>query len=258
MSRLFYGPLAGLHLSLVVPSLALTCVASPVLAGAGLPVPDGASFSASLASGLISIGLLALAVGLVGVLGWLLFDRREPIGARRALAAILMVLVAVSPALAAEIATEVQTPAGPVVVFSWGPWVTAIAQMATEIIVPLASLAFVTWAYKTFPLASMFLREELVERTLRRWLDAGVAATREATKDSTLNVNVGSTVVANALQRGLDRADADKVSAYVWKTAGGPEEVAKKITRMLKLEPNASGDEVAEAALLRAEIPRSI
>lgn len=171
------------------------------------------------------------------------------------LAAFAPPLILTAPgALAAEIATEVQTPAGPVVVFAYGPWVTAAAQMATDLIVPVGSALFLAWAYKTFPVASMFLREELVERTMRKWLDAGVSMTRDATKDSTFDVNVGSAVVANTLRRGLDRANADKVSAWVWKTAGGQEEVAKKLTRMLKLEPNATADKVVDEALEQARM----
>ena len=249
MPRFLYGSIPGLHCLIFVSIMALACVASPAFAMAYPPGQESAAVG--LSRGLIFLSALALAAGLV------LAAMRRP-GLVGIIAAALVALVlSAGSGFAAEIATEVQTPAGPVVVFAWGPWVTAAAQMATELLVLVGTPLFLAWAYKAFPLASMFLREELVERTLRKWLDVGVAKTREATKDATLNVNVGSTVVANALQRGLDRADADKVSAYVWKTAGGPEEVAMKITRMLKLDPNAHGEDVVRAALERADIPRS-
>lgn len=247
MSRFFYDTWPGMHRLVFVSALVLACFVTPAFAMARPPGEHGSG----LALGLLFVSALALIGATVLAAG----RRLNIIGVVAASLAAL--ILSIGCGLAAEIATEVQTPAGPIVVFSWGPWVTAAAQMATEILVLVGVPLFLAWAYKAFPLASMFLREELVERTLRKWLDAGVAATRDATKDATLNVNVGSTVVANALQRGLDRADADKVSAYVWKTAGGPEEVAKKITRMLKLEADASGGEVVRVALDRVDLPRS-
>lgn len=254
MPRTFFSSMPGLHRLLFVSSLVLVWLAAPAFA-MGRP-PGQESAGSGLTFGLLIMGGLATS-GLALLVAVLLSAVRRFSILGVLVAALAALILSTGGGFAGEIATEVQTPAGPIVVFSWGPWVTAAAQMATEILVLVGTPLFLAWAYKTFPLASMFLREELVERTLRKWLDAGVAATRDATKDATLNVNVGSTVVANTLQRGLNRANADKVSAYVWKTAGGPEEVARKITRMLKLEPNASGEEVAKVALERADIPHA-
>ncbi|GJD88158.1 hypothetical protein BHAOGJBA_1671 [Methylobacterium hispanicum] len=148
----------------------------------------------------------------------------------------------------AAFAAEVATVGDTAVIVPWGQWVVAIAQTVTEILVPILVAGIGTILAKLFPPARMLLTDALVESTLRKWLAFGLNEVAGAARDKTLSFNVGSAVVAAALSRATDRASVNAISAWVLKQAGGEAEVAKKLTRMLSLEPDAIGSEVAGAA----------
>ena len=167
-------------------------------------------------------------------------------------AAVALAYVAV-PAAAAEIRAVGDTA----VILHYGQWVVAVAQMATDILVPLLTAVIMGVIAKFYPLARMVITETLVETTLQKWFDFGVNATAGAVRDETVSVPVGSRIVAAGLNRAAERANASSVSAWVFKQAGGPKEIAHKLFRKLKLEEGATAARVIEPALRDAPVPMS-
>ncbi|WP_018261872.1 hypothetical protein [Methylobacterium sp. WSM2598] len=227
---------------LPLAALALACLAAPALAAAVPPETcadcplRGGNPAHGLGFGLVLLAGVALAVG-AGVA----LVQRLPIAG----VAVLMLLALAGSAFAAEVATAGTTA----VIIPWGDYIVAAAQMLTSILVPFLTALIMGVVAKLFPIARMFITEALVERTLQKWFDYGVNATRGATKDATVSVPVGSAIVASALQRGVVRADASTVSKWVMDKAGGPVEVAHKLFRMLKLEEGGTAAAVVEPAL---------
>lgn len=224
--------------TLLLAALALACVASPAMAGAALPTPDGANFSASLAAGLTALGLCALAVGLILLLGWLLLDRREPLGARVAFAAMLAVLVALavaSPASAAEVATV----GDKAVIVPWGDWLVALAVSLREplltILVPIIAGYVIQAIRKVYPWAALFLSQKRVEMMLEAAVGYGLNAVQGAAKGKTLSAEVAVPVIAKGTQYVIDTAPA-----AVIKAAGGADGIAARIFRKLDLDEGAS------------------
>jgi|UPI00034882D3 sulfur carrier protein ThiS len=175
----------------------------------GEPVPDGANFAASLAGGLMVLGLCALGVGLILLLGWLLFDRREPLGARLAFAAMLAVLVALavaSPASAAEVATV----GDKAVIVPWGDWLVALAVSLREpiltILIPIIAGYVIQAIRKVYPWATLFLSQRRVEMMLEAAVGFGLNAVQGAAKGKTLSANVAVPVIAKGTQYVIDTA----------------------------------------------------
>jgi hypothetical protein len=73
---------------------------------------------------------------------------------------VLVALAAASPASAAEIGTVGDTA----VILPYGQWITAIAQTATEILIPLIVAALGIAARKLPWLVSMYLTEVRIDR----------------------------------------------------------------------------------------------
>lgn len=77
------------------------------------------------------------------------------------------------------------------------------------------------------------------EQLLQRAVDYGINATKDATKGKTLDINVGSAVIANA---------AEYATASGWKFLidwlGGQEGLKQKIFARIDLEPNATPEQV--------------
>ncbi|WP_342152302.1 hypothetical protein [Methylorubrum sp. SB2] len=238
-------------------ALALACVCSPAMAAECSLAPVAAKDWLWLA------GFIALAFAYVAFDVWRTKRRadresREWADFLRRLCwlacitcgAAALLLIGGAPAMAETVTVNGQ----PVVVFSWGPWVVAIAEIARDILVPVLTAALLAVVTKLYPLGRMFLSEALVERTLRKWFDYGINATAGATKDASVSIPVGAAVVANALQRGVDRADASAVSKWVMKEAGGEVEVARKLFRLLHLEEGADANAVVPKALEKAGV----
>lgn len=171
----------------------------------------------------------------------------------RALVTALALACVPLPAMAAG---EVGTVGDTAVVFPWGAYLVAIVEPLREVLVTILVAVVMTFVARLGPMARMFITEQLVEMTMRKWIDSGLAATKGAVKGRTLNVELGSEVVAQAINRGLERADVSSVSKWAMDQAGGPKEVANKVIRMLPLEAEATTAEVADRALARVGIPQ--
>lgn len=156
-------------------------------------------------------------------------------------------VLSLSPAFA-QVVTAAPT-VNPAVVIPYGEYIVAVAQLVGDILVPLLVAVIMGLLGKFYPMVRMLVSEALVERTLRKWFDFGVNATAGAVKDSTVTVPVGVDIVANALQRAVNRADVNAVSKWTMDQAGGPEEVANKLFRMLKLDAGTAASDVVAPAL---------
>lgn len=166
---------------------------------------------------------------------------------RTALAALAFACVC-SSAMAAEIATVGDTA----VILPWGAWLVAIVEPLKEVLAAILLAAITVVVGRLGPLARMFITDELIERTVRKWLDYGFAQTAEAVKGRTLSVETSSTVIANSLNRAASRADVSAVSKWVLREAGGAQEVANKFVRMLPLEEGATGSVAVARGLSEA------
>lgn len=157
---------------------------------------------------------------------------------------ILALLCAVaSPALANE---AVATASG-VASLPYGDWVVALLQVVGPLAILVLTFAVRTVISKLLPIGGAFITDKFVESTVEKWVDYGINATAGAMKGKKLDVDTGSMVLANALNRAADRANASKLGENLMKWAGGPEEVANKIFRKLDLTDGASTEMVTEA-----------
>lgn len=155
-------------------------------------------------------------------------------------AAALLLTVA---AHAAETVVTAPAPAT-AVILPYGDWIVAAGQMAGAVLVPVLSVVVMMAIRQVAPWATFFISDALVEKSLRKWLDYGVNSVKGAAPGGVYSVPVGSAVIAAALQRGVDRADASKIGKWIMDAAGGPAEAANKLFRMLKLDASASAADV--------------
>ncbi|SEP21219.1 hypothetical protein SAMN04487843_108194 [Methylobacterium sp. ap11] len=218
-------------------ALALACVCSPAMAGAG-PIaemlPTGGNPAHGLAFGLVLLGALALVDGVC-------LAARVRLPVLGILVAALIAGIA-GPALAAEVATVCGTS----IDLPWGAWLAAampsVASVAVTILGGVASAALA----KLAPWATLFISQKRIEATIQTGLDYGINAVQGATKDARLTVPVGSQVLAVALQRIIDSTPAKIIDAV-----GGPAEIAKRLFRAMHLDENSSAALILEPILAR-------
>ena len=145
----------------------------------------------------------------------------------RFLAAALLCAVAVlvpAPALAAEVTIPL------------GQMLTEAVQIAAGFLswlIPLVA-AFVM---RHSRVAAMLFNLVGGERILREAIDYGVNAVAEAAKDRVLTVQVGSEVLAAALQYAVDNIPPSAIRAL-----GGPDGIRRRLFAALHLEPDATAE----------------
>jgi hypothetical protein len=131
----------------------------------------------------------------------------------------MLPLAALAPACVASPAfAEVATVGDTAVILPYGQWITAIAQTATEILIPVVVAALGIAARKLPWLVSMYLTEARIDRIVRLAADYALNAVEKATSDKTGSVDVGFTVLKDGLERAIgssprwliDAADGEK------------------------------------------------
>jgi hypothetical protein len=138
------------------------------------------------------------------------------------------VLVA-SPALAQDTAESITTVGLP-----WGDWLGSAIDLISTLIVPIV-LGFLARLFAILPgPVVQILRTMQVEQLLQRAVDFAINATHGAVKGKRLDVDVGSEVVATALQYVIDKAPAQ-----VLKWLGGELRIREMILARLDLEETA-------------------
>ncbi|MCJ2098924.1 hypothetical protein [Methylobacterium sp. E-046] len=153
-----------------------------------------------------------------------------------ALALACLLPFAIDPAFAAEVVTKGDTA----VIVPVGEYVTAAAQTAEPVVVTILTTIVGFLLTKFFPLARLFLTDRVVEAALTKWMDYGINAVAGAAKGKTLDVDIGSAVLSQAVNRALDRAELSKQGKILLDKAGGPAEIAAKLFRMLHLDEHGS------------------
>jgi hypothetical protein len=141
-----------------------------------------------------------------------------------ALAGLIFVIL-FAPAQAAEAAAagSIRVPIG--------EWLAAAASLAA----PVIALAY-AWLLRQLPEQIVgILRTIRVEQILDKAITYGMNAVRGAAQGKTLDINLGSEVLAEAVQYVIDRAPA-----WVIEWTGGREGIAKMIAARLPMEPNAA------------------
>jgi parvulin-like peptidyl-prolyl isomerase len=124
----------------------------------------------------------------------------------------------------------------------YGSMISGGAEVISSVLLMIGS-AILVYASKFLPpLAAVVYRNFLMkqgEQLLARAIEYGINATKDATKDKTLDINVGSQVIANA---------AEYATASGWKHLvdwlGGYEGLKQKVYARLDLEPNATPQNV--------------
>ncbi|WP_058619258.1 hypothetical protein [Methylobacterium indicum] len=209
-------------------ALALACVCSPAMAGAG-PVaemlPVSSNLSHGLAFGLLLFGTLALAVAVC-----LAARARLPI--LGILTAALIAVIA-EPALAAELATADTTR----VTLSAAPWIELVREIVITAVIPAVAAYLIQAIRKVYPWAALFLTQARVEQMANAVTEYAINAVPGAVKEGKLSINVGSQVIAKAVQRAVDAAPAKALEA-----AGGQAGLAEIVFRKLNLEDGANED----------------
>lgn len=200
-------------------SLALSCIASPALAMAAIPGDPGGA--RHLATGLVSIGafaLLAIAFAIV----------IRPIAATLcALGAVAVLIFVTGPSLAAEVATVGDTA----VILPWGQWLVAIAQTATEILIPIVLAALGIAARKLPWFIGMWFTTQRIDRMVRLAADYALNAVSGAAAGKALSVDVGYPVLKVALERALGSSPSWLIEA-----AGGTKGITERLFRAFNFD----------------------
>ncbi len=137
----------------------------------------------------------------------------------------LIFIILFAPAQAAEAvaAGSIRVPIG--------EWLAASASLAA----PVIALAY-AWLLRQLPEQIVgILRTIRVEQILDKAITYGVNAVRGAAQGKTLDINLGSEVLAEAVQYVIDRAPA-----WVIEWTGGREGIAKMIAARLPMEADSS------------------
>jgi len=152
--------------------------------------------------------------------------------------AILALVIITAPVSAQDAVATAAPPAATSVTIPFGDWLVSIANfigvLAAAIITPL-----VAWAAAKLPPAIQAnitaQHRAQVEQLLARAVDYAIGAVAGAAKDKALDVNVGSAVVAVALQQVIDIAPR-----WLMNWMGGEQRIAKMIIARLNLSAEAS------------------
>ncbi|AWB20940.1 hypothetical protein DA075_08465 [Methylobacterium currus] len=212
--------------ALMLAALALACVYSPAMAGSG-PIAEGlpptGSFAHGLAHGLLLLGALALAVAVC-----LAARARPPI---LGILAVALLAVIAGPAFAAEVATTDTTS----VRLSAAPWIALLQEIVITAVIPAVAAYLIQAIRKVYPWAALFLTQSRVEQMANAVTEYAINAVPGAVKEGKLSINVGSQVIAKAVQRAVDAAPAKALEA-----AGGEAGLAEIVFRKLNLEDDAN------------------
>ncbi|HTJ56692.1 MAG TPA: hypothetical protein VL418_03895 [Devosiaceae bacterium] len=147
--------------------------------------------------------------------------------------ALVLALLLVGPALAAD---------PNAVVVPWGDWLVALINFVLPV-VGIILTAALTWLARYLPAAlKAYVTTQNIdaaEQLLERGVDFGLNRVEGAAVGKTLDVAVGSRVLATSAQYVIDHGPA-KLIAWL----GGEDAIRQKILARLSLEPGADGGQV--------------
>lgn len=155
---------------------------------------------------------------------------------------------------AAAIAAEQDTSATIYV----GNIVAYVVDNIKEILLTLI-LGAVALAARTLPgfagYGVRFFMANMGEKFVNNLLDYGLNAVKDATKDQELTINVGSEVVAAAIERMTSLENLDPWIKSLIKFLGGKAGVAEKVFRKMNLAKGATTENVLHAGMHKSGLP---
>lgn len=104
-------------------------------------------------------------------------------------------------------------------------------------------------------IAIRFFMANMGEKFITNLLDHGINAIKGATKDQKIEVNVGSAVIAEAIERMTKLENLDPWLKKLISFLGGKTGVAEKMFRKMDLAPDATKENVLGAALSKSGLP---
>lgn len=123
------------------------------------------------------------------------------------------------------------------VTLSAAPWIELVREIVITAVIPAIAAYAIQAIRKVYPWAALFLTQSRVEHMANAVTEYAINAVPGAVKEGKLSVNVGSQVIAKAVQRAVDAAPAKALEA-----AGGQAGLAEIVFRKLNLEDGANED----------------
>ncbi|KMO21416.1 hypothetical protein SQ03_03215 [Methylobacterium platani JCM 14648] len=141
-----------------------------------------------------------------------------------------MISIVAGPAFAAEFAADTTS-----VTLSAAPWISLLQEIVITAVIPAVAAYAIQAIRKVYPWAALFLTQARVEQMANAVTEYAINAVPGAVKEGKLSINVGSAVIAKAVQRAVDAAPAKALEA-----AGGQAGLAEIVFRKLSLEDGAN------------------
>ena len=208
-------------------ALALACACSPALAAA--PFDPHRALMASFFTFFIGAGTLAIIVATL--------RRMHLVGVVNALVVIMLLFSAVAHPAFAQTAATVAQPATDtaVVTVPLGTWLASYAAGIQEIVVSLV-MGLIAFACRRLPAAAgSVIKGILTQQLVERAIAFGFNTVQGAAANVHLDVNVRSTVLANALNYAVQHAPE-----WFIKWVGGTSAIRDHIIALLPQDPDAS------------------
>lgn len=142
------------------------------------------------------------------------------------------------------------------VTIDWGNWLIYwVKGLQAALITFLVGAA--AWAARFLPgvagVGARFLLSKYGESLVRNITDYAINAVEGAAKDKQLTVNVGSEVIATAVERAVALENQDRLLKWIVRLLGGTEGIAEKVFRRLNLEDAANEANVLTAGKAKAK-----
>ncbi|QRE76178.1 hypothetical protein [Methylobacterium aquaticum] len=137
------------------------------------------------------------------------------------------------PAVAQAVATAPADTTS--VTLSAAPWIALLQEIVITAVIPAVAAYAIQAIRKVYPWAALFLTQSRVEQMANAVTEYAINAVPGAVKEGKLSINVGSQVIAKAVQRAVDAAPAKAIEA-----AGGQAGLAEIVFRKLNLEDDAN------------------
>jgi hypothetical protein len=240
----------------MLAALALACVCSPAMALGIAPdrinpiMNDPMMRFAGFGFGALFLTMLVILVREFRE------DARTIGGAVFTLVMGLMLVLSTGACFAADglmntpyVAPIVVTPSTSVTLTA-APWIELLREIIITAVIPAVSAVLIRAILKVYPWAALFLTQARVEQMANAVTEYAINAVPGAVKEGKLSINVGSAVIAKAVQRAVDAAPAKALEA-----AGGEAGLAEIVFRKLNLEDGANEGNVLAPVV--AQLPRS-
>ena len=121
------------------------------------------------------------------------------------------------------------------VTLSAAPWIELVREIVITAVIPAVAAYAIQAIRKVYPWGALFLTQARVEQMTNAVTEYAINAVPGGVKEGKLSVNVGSQVIAKAVQRAVDAAPAKALEA-----AGGQAGLAEIVFRKLNLEDGAN------------------